>query len=151
MAIFQRRTEKEMARTIQKRARKLNPKLKVIFLNFNKKQNVFFQEKYLIAHTKYQKTLSDDQRLELRQLKEEIVERRERHKQNRTIRQLGKPKRALTAFLIYLNEQRTIQKQKPTETYRDWQKRISSKWSELTEKEKEKYFQLSKENLAKYQ
>lgn len=67
------------------------------------------------------------------------------------MRELGRPKRAASAFLLYLKDLKEKTPIGASESYKDWQIKCSQKWKELPAEQKEKYLALSKKNILNYQ
>lgn len=94
--------------------------------------------------------MTDEQKQEVKQLKMEIAANRERNEQRKKVRNLGKPKRAASAFLLYLNDQKANLPRSESQTYREWQTMCANSWNALKDSDKAKYFDISTKNLAKY-
>lgn len=105
---------------------------------------------YIKQRSSYESTLTDEQKHEVKQLKREIAANRERNEQRKKVRSLGKPKRAASAFLLYLNDVKANHPRTPPQTYREWQTQCADKWNALDDSEKAKYFDISTKNIAKY-
>lgn len=69
----------------------------------------------------------------------------------RKLRVRGKPKKPLTAFLLYVQVRRNIVKlNNPHMTIAEITTEIGKEWRQLSEEEKEPYVQLYKEAKKKY-
>lgn len=103
-----------------------------------------------MKRAKYDLSLTDEQRLELKELKDKISESRLKTAERKRVRDLGRPKRAMSPFLLFLNEARENLPRLEKETYRDWQTRCSKEWMNLNDAKKEPYFTKARALTAKY-
>lgn len=86
--------------------------------------------------TKYKEGLSEDDIRVMKETKAKLKERKIALTQQKKIRSLGRPKKPLSKFLMYLHMQ-TDRKQ--NEEYKTYLKRVSIRWQELSQSEQEKY------------
>lgn len=93
--------------------------------------------------------MTDEQKHDVKQLKRDLAANREKIEFRKKVRNLGKPKRAASAFLLYLNDQKA-NLPRTSQTYREWQTMCANAWNALNDSEKAKYFEISKKNIAKY-
>lgn len=98
------------------------------------------------TRTKYSSSPSNDDKLKIKEMKVEIKKRRILVAAQRKLRKLGKPKKPLSSFFRYLAAQKDRQLNEP---YRDYLKRVTTRWNTLSETEKEKY-KTSAEEAAMY-
>lgn len=108
------------------------------------------QIQFIEKRAEYDSKLTDAQRIDIKLLKDELAEAKDKRLHRKKVKQLGRPKKPASAFLRYLSEQRTKLPQSPNETYRDWQKKIAAKWTEFSDKEKEKYVVASHSEYGRY-
>ncbi|KAH8383054.1 hypothetical protein KR009_006509 [Drosophila setifemur] len=108
------------------------------------------QQIYIELRTKYDSTLTDEQRSEIKQLKQDIVDAKERRQLRKRVKELGRPKKPASAFLRFIVSERTNTPQAPEQTYRDWHQKTTAKWSRLPDSEKEVYMQESRKELEIY-
>ncbi|KAH8316030.1 hypothetical protein KR074_009000 [Drosophila pseudoananassae] len=108
------------------------------------------QQIYLEQRTKYDATLTEEQRAEIKQLKQDIVEAKERRQLRKRVKELGRPKKPASAFLRFIASERTNTPQGPQQTYRDWHQKTTAKWSRFSDSEKEVYMQESRKELEIY-
>lgn len=104
---------------------------------------------YMDKRARYDLKLTDEQRAEIKSMKQEISEAREKRASRKKNRDLGKPKKASSSFIHFLADQKT-ETPRGTETYREWQIKVTEIWSKMTEAQKEKYILLSKAESEKY-
>ncbi|XP_037948772.1 transcription factor A, mitochondrial isoform X2 [Teleopsis dalmanni] len=108
------------------------------------------QEKYIETCTKYNAKLTEEQRAEMKQLKQDIKDEKERRVIRKRIKQLGRPKRPGSAFLKFLSKERIRTPQHPTESYRDWHRKCADKWAQFTDEQKASYMEESRKEFVKY-
>ncbi|KAH8278753.1 hypothetical protein KR018_008432 [Drosophila ironensis] len=108
------------------------------------------QQIYLEQRTKYDATLTEEQRAEIKQLKQDIVEAKERRQLRKRVKELGRPKKPASAFLRFIASERTNTPQGAQQTYRDWHQKTTAKWSRLSDGEKEVYMRESRKELELY-
>lgn len=105
---------------------------------------------YMDKRARYDLKLTDEQRADIKSLKQEIVEAREKRASRKKNRDLGKPKKASSSFIHFLADQKTETPRNKDETYREWQTRVTDIWSKMTEAQKEKYILMFKAESEKY-
>lgn len=107
------------------------------------------QIEYIERRAKYDLKLTDDQRAEIKSMKQDIVEAREKRATRKKTKDLGKPKKASSSFIHFLSDMKTATP-RGKETYREWQTKMSDNWNKMTDAQKEKYILLSKAESEKY-
>lgn len=108
------------------------------------------QIEYLKKRAVYDGTLTEDQKEELKQMKRDITENRQRTTQRKRIRDLGKPKRAPSPYLLFSVDQKGQVPRVAGTPYREWQSLMSKRWASTSDEAKEKYFTESRARAAKY-
>lgn len=108
------------------------------------------QEKYVETRTKYDSKITDEQRSQLKELKQEQNEAKEKRMMRKRIKELGRPKKPASAFLKFIGKERAITPQTPKETFREWHQKATSKWSSMTDEQKSVYLMESRKELEKY-
>ncbi|KAH8420915.1 hypothetical protein KR222_009461 [Zaprionus bogoriensis] len=108
------------------------------------------QEVYLALRTKYDAKLTDEQRAEIKQLKQDLLDAKERKQLRKRVKELGRPKKPASAFLRFVASERTNTPQSPQQTYRDWHQKATAKWSRLSDAEKAVYLSESRKELDQY-
>ncbi|XP_067629163.1 transcription factor A, mitochondrial isoform X2 [Eurosta solidaginis] len=118
----------------------------------NRLQDEFKRElqNFVEAKAKYEATMTDTQRAELKLLKDEIQEAKERRMMRKRIIMLGRPKRPASAFLRFLVQERTNAPQTANQTYREWQAKCAEKWSRLSDKEKQPFLEETRREITVY-
>lgn len=100
---------------------------------------------YSNEYVKYKSSLTDDDKRKIKETKTEIKKRRTLAEQQRKLRKLDKPKKPMSSFIRYLTTQND---RKLKEPYSEYVKRVTARWSALSETEKEKYQTPAKEEAA---
>ncbi|EDW39146.1 GL13929 [Drosophila persimilis] len=108
------------------------------------------QQVYLEQRTKYDATLTDEQRAGIKQLKKDIGEAKERRQLRKRVKELGRPKKPASAFLRFIISERVNTPQTPQQTYREWHQKTTAKWSRLSDAEKAVYIQETRNELEIY-
>jgi len=108
------------------------------------------QISYLETRIKYDSKITDTQRNEIKQLKQKISDAKQKRAMRKRVKELGKPKKPSSAFLKFLVYERTATPQGSNQTYREWHKKTSEKWSRFSEAEKEPFIKDSKKELEAY-
>ncbi|XP_017004923.1 transcription factor A, mitochondrial isoform X1 [Drosophila takahashii] len=108
------------------------------------------QQIYLEQRTKYDATLTDEQRAEIKQLKQDLVDAKERRQLRKRVKELGRPKKPASAFLRFIASERTNTPQGAKQTYREWHQKTTAKWTRLSDSEKEVYMQESRKEMELY-
>ncbi|XP_071628252.1 transcription factor A, mitochondrial isoform X1 [Temnothorax longispinosus] len=96
----------------------------------------------------YENSLTDEQKMEIVQelLKKGYALNKGEVKQKLT--ELGKPKRPLSTFMLFLQNKRITKK--PQELYKDWINNVTEEWRNMTTEDKNKYNAEAKDLLEKY-
>ncbi|XP_001995833.2 transcription factor A, mitochondrial isoform X2 [Drosophila grimshawi] len=108
------------------------------------------QEIYLDQRTKYDAKLTDEQRAEIKQMKQDISDAKERKQLRKRVKELGRPKKPASAFLRFVASERTNTPQTPQQTYREWHQKATAKWTRLSDDEKAVYLRESRKELDHY-
>lgn len=108
------------------------------------------QQTYIEARTKYDAKITDEQRAQLKELKQEVTEAKERRMMRKRVKELGRPKKPASAFLQFVAKQRIVTPRSPKETYQNWQRTVTDKWLTLSDEEKSVYIMEARKELEKY-
>ncbi|XP_017084941.2 transcription factor A, mitochondrial isoform X1 [Drosophila eugracilis] len=108
------------------------------------------QQIYLEQRTKYDATLTDEQRAEIKQLKQDLIDAKERRQLRKRVKELGRPKKPASAFLRFIASERTNTPQGAKQTYREWHQKTTAKWTRLSDSEKDVYLQESRKEMEIY-
>ncbi|XP_034485438.1 transcription factor A, mitochondrial isoform X1 [Drosophila innubila] len=124
----------------------VDPKLKERLQSEYKKD----QETYMELRTKYESKLTDEQRAEIKQMKQDISDAKERKQLRKRVKDLGRPKKPASAFLRFVASERLNTPQTSQQTYREWHQKATAKWTRLSDEEKAVYLQESRKELDHY-
>ncbi|XP_037810235.1 transcription factor A, mitochondrial isoform X1 [Lucilia sericata] len=108
------------------------------------------QQKYVEARTKYDAKITDEQRSQLKELKQEQIDAKERRMMRKRIKELGRPKKPASAFLRFIAKERILTPQTSNQTFREWHQKATAKWGTLTDEQKNVYIMESRKELEKY-
>jgi len=108
------------------------------------------QQIYVEERTKYDATLTEEQRAEIKQLKQDLVDAKERRQLRKRVKELGRPKKPASAFLRFIASERINTPQGDKQTYREWHQKTTAKWTRLSDSEKEVYMQESRKEMELY-
>lgn len=110
---------------------------------FKKEQAVWLQQ-----NAKYLSQLTDEQKNEIRQAREEKTEEKAKRDHRKKVKELGRPKRPLNGFFLFCADQKPKNLNK--EENRSQLKLLGQKWSQLSETEKVPYTTRAAAALVKY-
>ena len=138
---------REVVRVISNKWKTVDPSLKQRLQEEFKKD----LEIYVETRAKYDAEITDEQRSEIKKLKQEKVDARERRIMRRRIRDLGRPKKPASAFFRYVSEQRAAMPTNlPAQNYREWHKKCTASWAAMSDKEKEKFLTDARNEIEQY-
>lgn len=135
----------DIVRMVAKKWETVDEATKQKFSDEYKKDQIDYMDK----RATYDLKLTDEQKSEIKTMKQDIVQAREKRATKKKTRELGKPKKASSSFIHFLIDQKTVTP-RGKETYLEWQVKITNIWSKMTDAEKEKYVLLSKAESEKY-
>lgn len=136
----------EVVRQLSKNWVNADPKMKERLQSEYKRD----QELYVEQRTKYDATLTDAQRAEIKQMKQDISDAKERKQLRKRVKELGRPKKPASAFLRFIAIERTNTPQTEKQTYREWHQKATAKWTRLSDEEKAVYLSESRKELDQY-
>lgn len=111
---------------------------------FKKEQVVYIKER-----AAYESQITDDIREQIKSYKNGLTELKEKREIKKKVESLGKPKRPINAYILYLTEERLNNSHK-SGTYREWLTTTAEKWKIMSDADKDKYFKSSKAQIQKY-
>lgn len=136
----------DLVKQMSKQWEAADPSLKQRFQEEYKKD----QQKYLETRTKYDAKITDEQRSQIKELKQEQIEAKERRMMRKRIKELGRPKKPASAFLRFIAKERTLTPQKANETFREWHQKATARWAALTDEQKSAYMIDARKELEVY-
>ncbi|GAB0093268.1 transcription factor A, mitochondrial [Sergentomyia squamirostris] len=135
----------EIAKTIAKQWEGVDESKKKKYEEEYKKE----QLSYVQRRTQYENKLTDEQKDNIRLMKETLAEKKEKRAYRKRVKELGRPKHPQSPFLIFLNEERKKNPQ-GSMPYREWMTKSSSKWLSMSDDFKEPFIQKSQKEMQKY-
>lgn len=136
----------DVVRMIGKSWEKVDDATKQKLENEYKKDKEVF-EKELV---KYESQLTPQMKEDLKTARNDRVERRARLAIKNRNKDLGKPKRAPSAFLVFASAERKKNPKTSNETVPTFIKKIGAKWNALNETEKKPFVEVAEKGLAQY-
>lgn len=136
----------EIVQELSRKWATVDPQLKQKLQSEYKKE----QEIYVAQRTKYDAKLTDEQRSNIKQLKQELLDAKERKQLRKRVKELGRPKKPASAFLRFVASERTNTPQTSQQTYREWHQKATAKWSRLSDDEKAVFLSESRKELDQY-
>jgi len=95
----------------------------------------------------YKEKLTEDQKDELFRMKYEQSEQKAKRKLKKELKELGKPRRPLTGYLMFVSDEIKNHGDVPVHKY---MMTIANKWKEMDVRDKEKYIKAAAEEYDKY-
>ncbi|XP_075147557.1 mitochondrial transcription factor A isoform X2 [Haematobia irritans] len=108
------------------------------------------QQAYVEKRTKYESKVTDEQRHQIKELKQEQTEAKERRMMRKRIKELGRPKKPASAFIRFIAKERIRMPQTAKQTFREWHQAATQRWSELPQADKDIYLQESRKDFETY-
>ncbi|XP_062551587.1 transcription factor A, mitochondrial-like [Armigeres subalbatus] len=103
---------------------------------------------WLQKNAKYLEQLTDQRKQDIRQARADKAAKRAKREHRKKLKELGRPKRPLTAFLLYHFDKRPNKLTK--DQIKSLVKQHALEWSHMSNEEKDQYNKRSAEALAKY-
>lgn len=104
-------------------------------------------EQYKDSIKVFNQNLTVDQKNELFRVKHEQLEQKTKRKLKKELKELGKPRKPLTAYLMFVSEEIKNHGNEPIQTY---MVTVANKWKELDENRKTKYIKSAAVNNDNY-
>ncbi|XP_073816301.1 mitochondrial transcription factor A isoform X2 [Musca autumnalis] len=136
----------DVVKQVSKKWETADPSLKQRLQEEYKKE----QQEYVEKRMKYDAKITDEQRNQIKELKQEKTEAKERRMMRKRIKDLGRPKKPASAFIRFIAKERVRTPQSPKQTFREWQEAATKKWSTLPQAEKDMYIQESRKEFEIY-
>ncbi|XP_063244186.1 transcription factor A, mitochondrial [Bacillus rossius redtenbacheri] len=102
---------------------------------------------YTAAVARYEGVLTDAQRDELQQARELTLDSRNRRRLKKKMKDLGKPKKPLSPFLVFVKGKASERKE---ESFGDWQKQMGAQWALLTDEQRARYTEQFRREMEAY-
>jgi transcription factor A len=108
------------------------------------------QEEYIRKRTVYDNKLTDEQKYEIANAKQEGVEKKARIQYRKRLRENDKPKKPLSGFLRFLKVATEKYPRETNQQYRDWQKVVADKWNSMSDAERKPFNDAAQLEFVKY-
>ncbi|XP_039756622.1 transcription factor A, mitochondrial [Pararge aegeria] len=95
----------------------------------------------------YMSSLTDDQKEDIKRVKEEMGAAKEKRKLKAEYKELGRPKKPMSSYLLFTQSRKDTFKGKQLKEY---QETVKTEWLKLTETERVKYEKQAQELMNKY-
>lgn len=136
----------EITKLMSKHWETVDDKTKAKYLADFKKDQI----KYVEERAKYDSKVTDEQRQEMKQIKQDKLDAKERKAIKQRVKELGRPKRPASAFLRFIIHERVATPQSISQTYRQWHAKATEKWSRMSDGDKEKYMLEARKDYETY-
>lgn len=126
-------TQKDILKKVAEQWTQVDPTIKQNFQKQYMEQQSVYKQKLM----DYKNSITDDQQMLIQNqlIKKEHALERSQIKQK--LADLGKPKRPLTAFFLFMQDNKMLKDSQVSQ--KDWMKNISKEWKNLTMEAKNKY------------
>lgn len=105
------------------------------------------REDYKKIKAIYEASLTDQQKIEIKQLKEEMAEAKEKRKIKAEYKEMGRPKKPMSSYFLFMQSRKeTFQ----VKNLKELQEKLKKEWSSLPAAEKVKFEKQAQDLLAKY-
>ncbi|KAJ8714946.1 hypothetical protein PYW08_004927 [Mythimna loreyi] len=104
-------------------------------------------EDYKKIKAMYESSLTDKQKEDIKRIKLELAEAKEKRKLKAEYKELGRPKKPMSSYFLFIQSRKEGFKGKDLKQY---QEQVKKEWVKLTETEKAKFDKQAAELMAKY-
>ncbi|KAJ2945518.1 hypothetical protein O0L34_g334 [Tuta absoluta] len=104
-------------------------------------------EDYKKIKAMYESSLTEKQKEDIKRLKEEMAAAKEKRKLKAEYKELGKPKKPMSSYFLYIQSRKDIFQGK---SLKEYQEKIKQDWLKLSEAEKLKFEKQAQELMKKY-
>lgn len=104
-------------------------------------------EDYKKIKAMYESSLTDKQKEDIKRLKEEMAVAREKRKLKAEYKELGRPKKPMSSYFLYIQSRKDSFKGKDIKQY---QEQVKKDWLKLSDADKAKFDKQASELMAKY-
>lgn len=136
----------DITRMMAQKWETVEEKTKTKYLSDFKKEQI----KYIEERAKYDSKITDEQRKEIQQLKQDKLDAKQRIVIKKRVKELGRPKRPTSAFIRFVLKERVLTPQSISQTYREWHGKATEKWSRMSEGEKEVFILDARKDYETY-
>lgn len=136
----------DLTKLMSKQWETVDDKAKTRYMNEFKKEQI----KYVEERAKYDSKITEEQRQEMQQIKQDKLDSKQRKAIKKRVMELGRPKRPTSAFLRFIIQERISTPQSISQTYREWHAKATEKWSRMSETDKDVYIQDARKDYEVY-
>ncbi|KAL5281567.1 TFAM family protein [Megaselia abdita] len=136
----------DLTKLMSKQWETVEEKTKTRYMNDFKKDQI----KYVEERAKYDSKITDEQRQEMQQIKQDKIDAKQRKAIKQRVKELGRPKRPTSAFLRFVIQERVTTPQSISQTYRQWHAKATEKWTRMPEADKEAYILDARKDYETY-
>ncbi|KAI5637544.1 HMG (high mobility group) box domain-containing protein [Phthorimaea operculella] len=104
-------------------------------------------EDYKKIKAMYESSLTEKQKEDIKRVKEEMAAAKEKRKLKAEYKELGKPKKPMSSYFLYIQSRKDIFQGK---SLKEYQEKIKQDWLKLSESEKAKFEKQAQELMKKY-
>ena len=137
-------TQKELLKKVAEQWAQVEPTVKQNLQKQYTEQSSVYKQKLM----DYKNSITDDQQM---LIKKELIKKEhalERSQVKQKLAELGKPKRPLTVFFLFMQDKRMVKDSQISQ--HDWMRNISKEWKNLTVEAKNKYIAEAAQLSEKY-
>lgn len=137
-------TQKELMKKIAEQWTQVAPAVKENLQKQYMEQQSAYKQKLM----DYKSSITDDQQM---LIKKELIKKEhalERSQVKQKLAELGKPKRPLSAFILFMQDNKMVKDSQVSQ--QDWMKNLSKEWKNLTMEAKNKYITEAAQLIEQY-
>lgn len=107
------------------------------------------KEQYVKERARYENSLTDEQRDQLVEFKQDLAESREKRAYKKKLREMEKPKKPASGFIRFLSEQYATGDRGNLD-YREYLRKVTATWKSMSDGQKKPYLDAFQEELKGY-
>ncbi|CAK1555873.1 unnamed protein product [Leptosia nina] len=104
-------------------------------------------EDYKKIRDLYQASLTEEQKEDIKRVKEEMAAAKEKRKLKADYKDLGRPKKPMSSYILYMTSRKDVNKKKDLKSY---QETVKADWLSLPENERKKLEKQAQDLMEKY-
>ncbi|XP_072945070.1 uncharacterized protein TFAM [Epargyreus clarus] len=104
-------------------------------------------EDYKKIKAMYEASLTEQQKADIKQVKEDMVVAREKRKLKAELKEMGKPKKPMSSYFLYAQSKKDLMQ---SGNMKEFQQKVKTDWLKLPESEKTKYEKEAQDLMNKY-
>ncbi|XP_047521811.1 transcription factor A, mitochondrial [Pieris napi] len=95
----------------------------------------------------YQSSLTEQQKEDIKKLKDEMAAAKEKRKLKAEYKELGRPKKSMSSYILYMMSRKDTSQ---ANDFKSYQEKVKADWLQLPESERKKYEKQAQEQMNKY-